>query len=585
LIRPETYVSLGELLCDALVQFKTETALVELDRKVEKHRWSYLDVRREVAKASAWLAKAGVGAGDHVGIVMSNQSRWLVAALAIFHRGAVLVPIDYKLSESEQRALLTHAGAKALFTEAFYHRRFKERPVAGPVLVEGPAADVKGADVKGEATPWDALEEAPPLGPPAPRRREDVACLVYSSGTGGRPKGCLLPHGAYLAQLGALMELYPLRPGHTFFSVLPTNHAIDFMVGFVGPLSCGATVVHQRTLRPEFLLPTMQSERVTHMALVPAMLAGIVRAIDERIEKRPRWQQGAVSLLGAVNEIVTRGAPNAERSRRLLPAIHDALGGHLELLFCGGAFVDRARAEKLYRWGIPVAIGYGLTECCTVATVNDLRPFRADSVGRAVTGVTIRIDRPDPRTGVGEVQISGPTLMRGYHQDPELTAETIVDGWLRTGDLGWLDASGHLHLVGRAKNMIVTAGGKNVYPEDVEGALEGLSVPGATVAELAVFASGYVWPGARALVDEELVAVVRLEGGDAGETLAQQIAQKNRRLPEHKRVGGLLVTGVAFPRTASLKVKRHELKELLAAAHPIDDVRKVDVGAKSEVPS
>jgi long-chain acyl-CoA synthetase len=575
-IRPDGYGSLGELLCDALVQFKGETALIELDRKAEKHRWSYLDVRREVAKVSAWLAGAGIEAGDRVGVVMSNQSRWLVAALAIFHRGAVLVPIDYKLSEAEQRTLLAHAGAKALCTEVGYHRRFAERPLAGPILVEGPAADVRG-----EAVPWESLPDAPALGPPAPRRRQDVACLVYSSGTGGRPKGCLLPHGAYLAQLGALMELYPLRPGHTFFSVLPTNHAIDFMVGFVGPFACGATVVHQRTLRPEFLLPTMERERVTHMALVPAMLAGLVRSIEERIAARPRWQQAAVSLLGAVNELVTRDAPSPTSSRRLLPAIHDALGGHLELLFCGGAFVDRGRAEQLYRWGVPVAIGYGLTECCTVATVNDLRPFRADSVGRPVAGVEVRIERPDPQTGVGEVWIRGPTLMLGYHDEPELSAETIVDGWLRTGDLGALDASGHLHLVGRAKNMIVTAGGKNVYPEDVEGALEGLGATGVVVEELAVFASGYLWPGARKLDEEELVVVARAKG-EGTAALAAAIGQKNRRLPEHKRIGGLLVTGVTFPRTASLKVKRHELKALLAEAHRIEDVVPVPRGAASE---
>jgi long-chain acyl-CoA synthetase len=378
------------------------------------------------------------------------------------------------------------------------------------------------------------------------------------------------------------MELYPLRPGHSFFSVLPTNHAIDFMVGFVGPFACGAAVVHQRTLRPEFLLPTMERERITHMALVPAMLASLVRSIEERIAARPRWQQSAVSLLGAVNELVTRDAPRPAAARRLLPAIHDALGGHLELLFCGGAFVDRARAETLYRWGIPVAIGYGLTECCTVATVNDLRPFRADSVGRPVAGVELRIERPDPQTGVGEVWVRGPTLMRGYHEEPELSAETIVDGWLRTGDLGHLDASGHLHLVGRAKNMIVTAGGKNVYPEDVEGALEGLAAAGIVVEELAVFASGYLWPGARKLEEEELIVVARGKGERAASALAAAIGQKNRRLPEHKRLGGLLITEVTFPRTASLKVKRHELKALLAEAHRIEDVVPVPRGPVSE---
>ena len=567
MIRPEGYESLGELLSDALIQWKSETALVELDRKVETHRWTYLDVRREVAKVSAWLDARGIRPGERVGIVMTNQSRWLVGATAIFHRGAVLVPIDYKLSESEQRALLEHAGARALLTEVGYFRRFKGPAVStGFVLVEGQET------TQGTAQSWDALPDAPPLGPPVPRTRTDVACVVYSSGTGGRPKGCMLPHGAYLSQLDALMALFPLKPGHRFFSVLPTNHAIDFMVGFVGPFACGATVVHQRTLRPEFLLPTMKSEQITHMALVPSLLAAFERSIEERIAARPAWQRSAVRFLSAVNEVLTQDAPNHATSRRLLPAIHEALGGHLELLFCGGAFVDRARAEKLYAWGLPVAIGYGLTECCTVATVNDLSPFRADSVGHAVRGVELRIEgAPDGGMGdggIGEVWVRGPTLMQGYHADPELTAEVLTeDGWLRTGDLGFLDASGHLHLVGRQKNMIVTAGGKNVYPEDVEGALEGVSAE-----ELAVFASGYVWPRAQKLEDEMLIAVVRPKKDSHRGELLRELSARNRRLPEHKRVGGVLFTETAFARTASLKVKRHELRDRLSETYSLSDV-------------
>jgi long-chain acyl-CoA synthetase len=241
--------------------------------------------------------------------------------------------------------------------------------------------------------------------------------------------------------------------------------------------------------------------------------------------------------------------------------VHEAFGGRLELLFAGGAFVDRARAERFHALGVPVVIGYGLTECCTVATVQDLRPFRADSVGRPVEGVEIRIHAAEA-DGVGEVWIRGPTLMRGYLGDPELGAETLTeDGWLRTGDLGWLDASRHLHLVGRTKNMIVTAGGKNVYPEDVEAAFEGL----AGIDELCVFASGYVWPRRDRLTDEGLFAVVR---GKADATaIAREIESRNRKLPEHKRLAAFLVVDDAFPRTASMKIKREPLAMQLRAAH------------------
>ncbi len=253
--------------------------------------------------------------------------------------------------------------------------------------------------------------------------------------------------------------------------------------------------------------------------------------------------------------------------------MHEAFGGHLELVFAGGAFVDRARAERFYRLGLPVVIGYGLTECCTVATVNDLRPFRADTVGRPVLGVEVRIDQPGP-DGIGEVFVRGRTLMKEYLREPELTARAITeDGWLRTGDLGALDASGHLKLVGRSKNMIVTAGGKNVYPEDVEAALEGIRCD-----ELAIFASGYVWPRSRALTEEVLFAAVRARPVDRADVLAA-LTEKNRRLAEHKRVSAVLFVDEAFPRTASMKVKRDVLAETLRAGSSIDALVTIGHGA------
>ena len=561
MLHPPAYASLGELLSDALVQWKREVALVEMDRLRLTHVWTYRDTRREVVRVTRWLASLELAPGTRVAILMSNQSRWLVAACALFARGLVLVPIDYKLSESEQRALLAHAEPTLLVVEHPLAKRFSQPPSVPHVLVSEAPDGALGQ--RWEDLADDDEGDAPAL---VHRTREDLACIVYSSGTGGTPKGCVLTHGAYLEQLRALMELFPMRPGHRTFSVLPTNHAIDFMVGFVGPFACGATVVHQRTLRPEFLVSTMRDQKITHIALVPVLLEAFERALDERLDERPSWQRAALGGLAAINLALTHDRPHPEISRRLLGGVHAAFGGHLELVFAGGAFVDRARAERFYRLGLPVVIGYGLTECCTVATVNDLRPFRADSVGRPVSGVEIRIDGADGE-GVGEVWIRGRTVMKEYFREPALTANAITsDGWLRTGDLGSLDASEHLHLVGRSKNMIVTAGGKNVYPEDVEGALEG-----SPAEELAVFASGYVWPRASALTEEVLLVVARTKKGEVA-ALTRWLLDRNRRLAEHKRIAGLLIVEETFPRTASMKLKRDALAAQIRKVHTPRDL-------------
>lgn len=558
MIHPGPYQHLGELLADALVQFKGETALIELQRDRVNEELSFTEVKHLAARVAARMKDLGIGPGDRVALIMSNQARWLVTACAVFFRGAVLVPLDYKLSADEQQALLDHAGAKLLVTEYGLLRRFKTRPALPTWLVDVPS---KATDLE-SAERWDDLPDGPTDITVEPRRRDDVATLVYSSGTGGDPKGCLLPHRAYLSQLDALLSLFTLEPGDRYFSILPTNHAIDFMVGFIGPFVCGAAVVHQRTLRPEFLRSTLKSQGISHMAVVPMLLDAFKRGIDEKIDDLSGLRRVAFDGLVATNRRLTAKGPRHDVSRRLLKPIHDAFGGQLKLLFAGGAFVDPDKVQFFYDLGFPVVVGYGLTEACTVLTVNRLDPFRADSVGRAVDGVELRIANAGS-DGVGEVEVRGPTVMLGYKDDPDQTAAAFTDdGWLRTGDLGWLDASEHLHLVGRAKNLIVTAGGKNVYPEDVETAFEG--VPSE---ELCVTAQDYIWPR-RAMTDEALLAIVR---SDDRAATASALSRANRRLPEHKRISGILWWDEDFPRTASMKLKRRHLAEALRnSASPSD---------------
>jgi long-chain acyl-CoA synthetase len=583
------YGSLGALLADALVQFQSEEALVEHDRRRVTHRLRFADVARAARRLARRLELAGIGADDRVAIVLTNQARWPIAATAAFLRGAVVVPLDYKLAPNEREALLAHARPKVLVTEYPLFAQHGAGALDGvPVVL---VSDAPAHAALGRATRWGAIDEdalgeerggrgaGGALVPaPVPRGRDDLATIVYSSGTGGAPKGCMLTHGAYLAQLDALVSLYPLSTGDRWFSILPTNHAIDFMCGFLGPFAGGATVVHQRTLRPEFLLATMRAERITHMAVVPLLLAAFERAIREKLEALPAWQRRTIDAAIAVNERLTERAPSRALSRRLLAPIHEAFGGSLRLMFCGGAYTEPERARFFYALGLPVAIGYGLTEACTVATVNDLRPFRDDTVGRAVPGVEVRVVDPDAH-GVGEVWLRGPTLMKGYLDDPDQTAAALTaDGWLRTGDLGWLDAAHHLHLVGRTKNMIVTRGGKNVYPEDVEGAFARLPCE-----ELCVAAAHFLWPRRDDLVHEHLVAVVRL-ARDAGDrerrALFDALRLANQRLPDFKRVAGVLFVDEAFPRTASMKIKRGPLAAQIAREHgPSDVVRVGDEGA------
>ena len=549
------YTCLGAALRDALDRFSSEVCLIEAERDREKLRLTYSDFKEIALPLARALEDADFDPNDRAAIIMTNQSKWLISAYAILYCGGVLVPLDYKLTAAEHLQLLNHSKAKVLIIEYHLWRAIMQSPDFHTIdtkivlVTEAPP----GTDLAG-AFRWEDFKRK---GLPdfVMRQKDDVACIVYSSGTGGRPKGCVLTHENYLEQCRALTAWYPFWPGVRYLSILPTNHAIDFMVGFIGPFVCGACVVHLRTLRPEFVRDAFVRYRITYVSLVPMILKNLEKGLRAKFDELPPWKHKLLNSMIAINRVLTRRRPNVKLSRMLLPNIHRGFGGELLALITGGAFMEPSTMQFFYDLGIPVVNGYGLTEAGTALTLNDLNPFRADTVGKPLPGVELRILNPDAE-GVGEVAARSKTVMSHYLDDPELTLETIVDGWLLTGDLGRFESHGHLQLLGRKKNMIVTEGGKNIYPEDIETVFDGLPVK-----EYAVFAANYIWPQ-KELGRETLVLILRLEQNQKVDAkLLEDISLRNRRLPDFKRVSGYLLWEKDFPRTASMKIKRQLLAE------------------------
>ena len=550
------YSCLGAALRDALNRYSTEVCLIEAERDREKLRLTYSDFKEMGLPLARALEDADFDANDRAAIIMTNQSKWLISAYAIFFCGGVLVPLDYKLSAAEHLQLLAHSKAKVLVVEYHLWRAMMQSPLFQTIatkivlVTEAPL----GAELAG-AFRWEDFKRkgAPDF---VMRQKEDTACIVYSSGTGGRPKGCVLTHENYLEQCRSLTAWYPFWPGVRYLSILPTNHAIDFMVGFIGPFVCGACVVHLRTLRPEFVRDAFVRYRITYVALVPMILKNLEKGLRAKFDELPPWKRALLDSMIATNRLLTRHRPNVKLSRMLLRNIHRGFGGELLALITGGAFMEPSTMQFFYDLGIPVVNGYGLTEAGTAITLNDLKPFRADTVGKPLPGMEVRILNPDA-DGVGEVAVRSKTIMSHYLDDPELTLETIVDGWLLTGDLGRFEDHGHLQLFGRKKNMIVTEGGKNIYPEDIETLFDGLPVK-----EYSVFAANYIWPQKELGERESLVLILRLEQNQKLESgLLQDISARNLRLPDFKRINGYVIWDRDFPRTASMKIKRQGLAE------------------------
>ncbi len=337
----DQYTCLGAALQDALDRWPNETCLIEADRDKEKTRLTYSDFKEMALPLARALQDAEFKAGDRAAIIMTNQSKWLISAYAVFFDGGVLVPLDYKLSADEHLQLLAHSQAKVLIIEYHLWRAILQSPEfknlkARVLVTEAPlSAEIGGANR------WEDFRRK---GDPAfvSREREDVACIVYSSGTGGRPKGCVLTHENYLEQCKALTTWYPFKPGVRYLSILPTNHAIDFMVGFIGPFVCGACVVHLRTLRPEFVRDAFVRYKITYVSLVPMVLKNLERGLKAKLDALPAGKRGMLKRLVGVNRAshsqAAQGSAKSKAAEASASGVWRGVAGHVYRRCLHGGF-------------------------------------------------------------------------------------------------------------------------------------------------------------------------------------------------------------------------------------------------------
>jgi long-chain acyl-CoA synthetase len=383
---------------------------------------------------------------------------------------------------------------------------------------------------------------------PAERSVDETGLLIYTSGTTGRPKGVEITLGNLAFEVRSLLQVNPFQPDDVLVSILPLHHLLELVCGLLVPLHVGARVCYSASLFPQDVVALLRERRATVMLCVPLFLKLMKAAVEREVHARGR---GARLGFGAAL-VVARALPMSSR-RRLFAALHARLGGRLRAFICGGAPLDREVADFFLRLGVPVYEGYGLTETSPVVAVNGPRARRSGTVGRPLPGVRVRIE-------AGEVLTAGPHVMRGYYRRPEITAEVFDGEWLRTGDLGELDADGFLRITGRIKNLIVLPGGRKVQPEEVEGVL----ARSAFVREVCV--AGTARLGGLSEGDEEVCAVVvpsePLADRFAGraEALAEEIRQDLARigavLSPYKRPTRLVVRAERLPMTSTRKIRR-----------------------------
>jgi len=534
---------------------------VEVVRRTFTEAVHYGDLQARVDRAAVTLAGLGAGAGSRCAILADNDADWCACYLGALRLGATAVPLDTAYRADQVRTVVADCGAVALFTSAKY-LAVAQAAVAGLaseprlVLVSGSADGVASV---GLADPAAAAALAP-----CPATPDDLAVLLYTSGTTSDPKGVMLTHRALLAERDAAFGIVRITETDAILGVLPLFHSLAQVANLLVPLTVGARVVFLETVSGTEMVRVLAGGGITAFVVVPQFFYLIHQRVMERLAGSPWPARVAFRMLLRINAAARRFF-GVNLGRRLFGKVHAAVGPSMRILVTGGSKFDPRVGRDLFDMGFNIIQAYGLTEspgACTATRQGD--PCIA-SVGQPLDGVEVRIVK-DPGEGAGrdypdgEVIVRGPIVMRGYFNRPDATAAALRDGWLYTGDLGYLDDKGRLHITGRKKEMIVLASGKNIYPEEIEAVY--LRSP--FIKELCVLGvSNPDEPSAErlhAVVVPNLDVMRERRIVNMREVIRFDIEGLSLHLPHHKRVLSFDVLQDDLPRTTTRKLKRHAIE-------------------------
>ncbi len=505
-------------------------------------RTTFLELRDRARATARRLAEGGVRHGDRVLLAGRNHPDWVVGYFGILLAGGVAVPLDPGLDSGDVARIEDKAQPRA-------------------ALLDGEARSALGTGVG--ATQLDLGETTRPGrsdGGGAPEvtvAGDDVASILFTSGTTGEPKGVMLTHANFCSLLASLSRVFDLGADDRVLSVLPLHHTFEFTCGLLLPLSRGTRVVYLDEITGEQLASTLQDARITAMVGVPALWQLLERRMQARVADQGPLFAAAFDAGLELNRWLGR-TTGMDLGRLLFGTVHRGLGGNIRLLISGGAALPEETHRFFAGLGLHLAEGYGLTEAAPVLTVDAPRPgAKPGTVGRAIPGVELRILDADD-AGVGEVLARGPNVMKGYFRDEDASRATVdEDGWLHTGDLGRIDPKGRLVVVGRAKDVVVTASGENLYLDDVEARLG--AVP--HVEELSLVGL----PDGRG--GEQLGLLARCAESSSHDQARGALRKAVRRLPPGQRPALTYLVDAPLPRTATRKVKRREVRDLLERIH------------------
>ncbi len=533
-----------DLFLTSAERYKDNTAFNYPDRSWK--RVTYGDLLRLTRSIASYLIKSGMAVGSRAAIVSENRFEWCASYLGTLMAGGIAVPIDAQLRTDEIRNLIDDSGTTLIF-----HSSKIEENVKGPFKA-----------INFDSPLFREICNTPHVDHYPDIAEEDIASILYTSGTTGRPKGVMLTHRNFCSDAKAVIDAGIVSHEDNILSILPLHHTYPFMCTFIVPVFLGAAVTFPPGLKGPELLSTMKETAVTIFVAVPQLLELMRDRIIERFKEMPVPVSALLHLLLRLCG-KSRRIADINIGKLIFRLVHKEFGEGFRFFASGGARLDPMVMTDLEALGFTVLEGYGLTETSPVVTFNPIRKRKPGSAGKPLPSVEIKIVDTSG-TGQGEIAIKGPMVMKGYYKNPEATQQVIRDGWFMSGDIGYMDEEGYLFITGRVKEVIVLSSGKNVFPEEVER--EYLKIP--LIKEICVL--GIEERG----VVESLYGIVvadldyaRAERiGNLYEFLRWAINQVSARLPAYMRIKGFTLYTEPLPKTPLGKLKRYVIKDMLKEA-------------------
>lgn len=550
-------VSLQDMLVQSAQRYGDKLALEDLN-DTPMPRLSYQGLLKAVLTFGSALRALGIKEGTHIALIGENRVQWAVSYLTMACFNYVVVPIDRNLSQNEILNVVHESDAEAVIFSQQYETVFTDthaslRKVKHFITMDSVARNGKFysmTELIRSASPA-AVTDLPRIDP------SEMGIIIFTSGTLGRAKGVMLSQGNIAANLSAMLSVFPMYPADRFLSVLPMHHTYECNCGMLCPLYAGSSVHFARGLKT--VTDDLQRVKATILLGVPLLYDKMFKRVHKGIQEKKAVAKVLNPLIKITDTLQTVGWKGAKKA--VFKELHHKFGGSIRYFIAGGAAPDPLVAKGLRDLGFNFIQGYGLTETSPILALNSPYDFKDNAAGIPLPGVELKIQNPDAE-GIGEVYAKGPNVMAGYYKNPAATAEVFDNGWFKTGDLGFIDADGFLHISGRKKNVIISKSGKNVFPEEIEDVLnrspyimESL-VYGEEDAKLGEIIAAQVVPDAEAFIELSERTGREITKEMIHHIIADEVAKVNDQISGYKQVRRFVVRDQEFQKTTTQKIKR-----------------------------